>query len=173
MESISDKLINLVCYCDDFIIYYPIVDIDDINDVSAYKLYNLFTEDIQFNPINPTEHYYYGIYEEKKEHYYKMKMHYKHAIDIIHGVWMLARYYHIIQKNMVKAKKYYKKIYQSLYSNSEFLSVICKTMNDDEMYGYSNDNVILLRDFLDQEAQNNDPYACFFICLLSIRNWPN
>lgn len=153
-----DDLANFVCY-DDNEVYCPYLEVQD-NDCIK-KIYNLFAIHAHFQPVSAIEHYYCGIYREKYENYLQMKQHYEYAANnnIDYANWMLAKHYHLIERNFSEAKLYYKKVYKSLYNDMDFISLIIS--GTIAHFGYSKEHIVELFSFLNEEASINNPHACY------------
>lgn len=152
MSDPLDYVIDFICYNDDK--HYPFVH--TIDSTTLQKVYELFNKHVQFVPTSSTEHYYYGIYEEKKQNYKQMKVHHKTSTEP-QSTWMLAKYYHIIKGNIEKAKLYYVITLQSLYNDHDFLEVLGKLSSDD--FGYLDDHLKELRELIYEEAETGNQYA--------------
>lgn len=104
METlIENKLINIL---EPFGVTYVKIPEKE----SLYKIYELFTKDVIFEPTTPLEHLYLGLYYKNyKTDYKSMKKHYKIALDQGDSSAMnnLGCYYNNIQRNRVKMEKYH------------------------------------------------------------------
>lgn len=153
------ELTNSICYGNG--VYYPCIDLP-IGHVTTQNIHDLFHNNKEFEPTTQIEHYYYGIYENKKQNYKKMKMYYRNPIHNnwtkATSTWMLAKYYHVTKENFEKAKLHYLSIYQLLHNDCDFLEII---LGVGHRYGYSNEQMKEVQNLMFERAESGCPYACY------------